>query len=272
MVSQEELLRMRRRETKKAIDLAMEGKWREAVLANKNLIVNFGNDVDAFNRLGRAYLELGEYREAREAYRKALEIDSYNMIAKKNVTRLAHIAEAAVALGELPREDAFHRVEPHAFIEETGKAGVVALYCLASPQVLAGMVAGDEVELRAEGQNLIVRNGRGEYVGLVEPKHAHRLVRLIHGGNRYRASLVSISEDSVTIIIREEYQDASQLGILSFPAKGLERIRSYVSERVPRELEEPGDEGEAAATDYLEEKDMPPQDSAGYSEWEDREE
>lgn len=268
MASQEELVRMRRREIKKAIDLAMEGKWREAVEANKNLIANFRGDAYAFNRLGRAYLKLGEYREARGAYRKALEIDPYNLIAKKYVTRLSRITEAAVALGELPREDASHRVEPDTFIEETGKAGVVNLYRLASSQVLAAMVAGDKVELRAEGQNLIVGSGRGEYVGLVEPKHAQRLARLIYGGNRYRASLVSLSEDSVTIIIREEYQDASQLGMLSFLPKGLERVRSCVGERLRREFEWQGDEDETAGSDYREEKDVSPQDNAGGGEGE----
>ncbi len=33
------------------------------------------NDVDAYNRLGRAHIELGEYSLAREAYKRGLEVE-----------------------------------------------------------------------------------------------------------------------------------------------------------------------------------------------------
>ena len=36
----------------------------------------------------------------------------------------------------------------------------------------------------------------------------------------------------MTIIIREVYQDPSQAGWLSFPPKGLEGVRPYVSDKV----------------------------------------
>jgi len=53
----------------------MQGRWKEAIAANKSLIESFPNDVDAYNRLGRAYMELGEYSRAREAYGRTLELD-----------------------------------------------------------------------------------------------------------------------------------------------------------------------------------------------------
>ena len=245
MINQEELI-MRRRTAKKAIDFAMEGRWQDAVDANKSLIESSASDVDAYNRLGRAYMELGEYEEAREAYRRALEIDPYNMIARKNASRLEQLGGAAVAVKERPQKDSIvRRVDPHAFIEETGKTGVVSLQRLAPAQVVAAMVAGDKLELRIEGQNLVVENGRGKYLGIVEPKHAQRLIRLINGGNRYSASVVSVGENSVSVFIREEYQDPGQEGILSFPPKGFDRIRSYMNQRLRRELDA-GEEDEGS--------------------------
>ena len=91
---EEEQVRLRRQGSKQAIALAMQGRWREAVAVNKSLIENFPTDVDAYNRLGRAYMELGEYSQAREAYQRAVEIAPYNTIAKKNLHRLAHLVEA----------------------------------------------------------------------------------------------------------------------------------------------------------------------------------
>jgi len=226
---EEEQVSLRRRGSKWAIALAMQGRWREAIAANKSLIESFPNDADAYNRLGRAYMELGEYSRAREAYSRAMELDPYNTIAKKNLHRLSQLGEGVVG-----PEDAFHRVEPQHFIEETGKAGVVNLCRLAPRETLAKMVAGDRVYLRVDGSSLIAQDGRGEYLGQVEPKHGQRLIKLMKGGNKYTATVISSTEEMLTIIIREVYQDPSQAGQLSFPSKGVERIRPYVGDRIFR--------------------------------------
>jgi len=231
---EEEQARLIRQRSKQAIALAMEGRWREAVATNKSLVESFPNDVDAYNRLGRAYMELGEYSQSREAYTRALELDPYNTIAQKNLQRLSYL-EGAVVEAEGDSE----KVGPQHFIEETGKAGVVNLYCLGPPEVLVRMVAGDKVYLKIEGSNLIVEDGRGEYLGQVEPKCGQRLIRLMQGGNQYTAAVIRSTEDMITIIIREIYQDPSQAGQLSFPSRGLEGVRPYVSDRIfRREREE----------------------------------
>lgn len=229
---EEEQVRLRRQRSKQAIALAMQGRWREAVAANEDIITSFPGDVDAYNRLGRAHIELGEYALAKEAYTKATELDPYNIIAQKNLQRLSYLGEGT------DEADDSDRVEPQHFIEETGKAGVIALYRLAPLAVLAKMGAGDRVYLKAGGVGLSVENGRGEYVGQVEPKHGQRLIKLMEGGNRYSAAIVSINEERVTVIIREIYQDPSQAGQLSFPPKGVDSLRPYLSDKMlRRELE-----------------------------------
>lgn len=238
----EKILRLRQQRSKQAIDLAMEGRWQEAVEVNKSIIEAYAEDVDAYNRLGRAYLELGEYSQAKVAYSRAVELDPYNAIARKNLQRLSYLKETTRAEAES------HKVEPQHFIEEIGKAGVVTLYDLAPKEILAKMVAGDSVSLKIDSSSLIVENGRGEYLGLVEPRHALRLVKLMKGGNRYTAAIVSSTVDLLTVIIREAYQDPSQAGRFSFPPKGLEEVRPYASDRMLKlgaeydeeEAEEPG--------------------------------
>ncbi len=239
---EEEPVRLRRQYSKQAIALAMQGRWREAVAANKSLLESFPSDVDAYNRLGRAYMELGEYSRAKEAYSSAVELDPYNTIAKKNLHRLSHLGEGMVG-----SEDAFHKVEPQHFIEETGKAGVVNLYRLAPGEILARMVAGDRVYLKVDGSSLMAQDGHGEYLGQVGPKYGQRLIKLMKGGNKYTATVISSTEEMMTIIIREVYQDPSQAGQLSFPSKGFKRVRPDVGDRILRrkleneeEVEEPG--------------------------------
>ena len=230
---EEEWTRLRRQSSKKAIALAMQGRWQEAVAANKSIIESFPNDVDAYNRLARAYMELGDYSRAREAAEKAIKLDPYNTIAQKNLNRLSRLGETAVG-----SEGSSDKVEPQQFIGEVGKAGVVNLYRLAPPEILAKTVAGASVNLKVDGPSLVVENSRGEYLGLVEPKHAQRLIKLMEGGNRYSSAIVSSTEEAVTVIIREVYQHPSQAGRLSFPPSGVETFRPYIGDRIiRRELE-----------------------------------
>jgi len=222
-------VRLKRLRAKQAIALAMESRWREAIAINKSIIDGFPNDVDAYNRLGRAYMELGEYSQAREAYGRALELDPYNAIAQKNLRRLSLLGESPVSL-----ESDADTVKPQHFIEETGKAGVVNLYRLAPREILARVVAGDRVHLRVSKSSLIVEHSSGRYLGEVEPKHGQRLVKLMKGGNKYSAAIVSSTEEKVTIIIGEVYQHPSQAGQSSFPPRGLENLQPYVSDRILR--------------------------------------
>jgi len=230
--NQEGEVRLKRQRSKQAIALAMQGRWREAIAANQEIIESFPNDAEAHNRLGRAYMELGMYSQAKEAYGKAVELDPYNNIAKKNLQRLSRLGEAAVTAEE---DD---HVEPQHFIEEVGKAGVLNLHQLASQETLAKMTAGDRVYLGTDGPTLIVENSRGEYLGQVEPKHGLRLIKLMEGGNRYTAAVISSAEDRMTVIIREVYQDPGQAGQPSFPSRASKSFRPYAAAKAPGEESE----------------------------------
>ena len=221
---EERLARYRQQRSKEAIDLAMQGKWQEAVEINREILVNFPRDVDASNRLGRAYMELGQLAAATEAYSRTIQYDPYNAIASRNLRRIS----------DMDQEDSedvdTDEVAPHQFIEEIGKSGTTGLLELAPKEKRARMVSGDRVFLKVDQNNLIVENRRGEYMGKVEPKYAQRLSRLILGGNQYTATIVTSKVDKLSIIIRETYQHPSQVGKLSFPPKGVEEVRTFSSD------------------------------------------
>ncbi len=227
--------------SRKAINLAIEGRWQEAVAANLAILENSPSDVDAYNRLGRAYMELGEYAAARDAYSHAYELDPYNSIAEKNLRRLSQLGEGARHKSPSP-----NRLDPEHFIEEPGKAGVVSLQQEAPRETWASMVAGEKVELIIDGTNLKVESARGEYLGIVDPRHSQRLIKLIKGGNIYSAKVISAT-GSKAIIIREVYKHPSQRGIISFPSRSAERFEHYrtglLSASKSGLTDESGDEG-----------------------------
>lgn len=216
------------RHAKKAIALAMKGQWQEAIAANKAMLELSPEDVDTYNRLGRALMELGKYDEAKEAYSHTLELDQYNSIAKKNLDRLSHLAKLP------PAPKGNHSVSLDIFIEEAGKAKVVSLINLAAEEVIARMAPGERVNLQVERQRLLVKNEHGKYLGEVEPKYGLRLVKLIKGGNEYIAAISSLGESKVQVIIREVYQHPSQAGRLSFHQKDKGDFRPYSRESLLR--------------------------------------
>jgi hypothetical protein len=220
--------RLRRQRAEQAIQLAMQGQWEEAAKVNRIIIDVFPNDVDAFNRLGKACTELGRYAEAREAYGKTLGLDPHNSIAQKNLARLASLGEAAA-----PRAEAGTKLSPQLFISETGKTGVTGLVRPAA-EVAARLTAGDEVFLRRQNGTLVVENAQGEYLGEVEPKLSMRLIKLIEAGNRYAAAIATLARDDVRVIIKETFQHPSQAGKLSFPATTGGTFRPYIKEGLVR--------------------------------------
>ena len=226
----DEKARLKRQMTKEAIDLAMQGQWREAISVNKAIIENVPVDVEAYNRLGKAYMEMGEYDQAKEAYNSALELDPDNTISKKNLSRLSQLEGVPVKTKEERPKAA-----PHIFIGDVGKAGVFNLHDVASGPVLAKMSAGDQVFLKVVGQQLNVENEDGEYLGKLEPQYGYRLARLIEGGNEYTSAIVSVDDSMARVIIREVFQHPSQTQRLSFPARAAEGFRPHVKDTLLRQ-------------------------------------
>jgi len=234
----DEKAKFRRQRTEQAIQLAMQNKWEEAITVNKSIIEVIPNDVDAFNRLGKALMEVGRFAEARSAYGSAVENDPSNTIARKNLARLKEIKETE---GEAAAVE--NRISPRIFIEETGKTGHTSLLSLAGREILAKLTAGDALQLQIEDKNLVVLSSRSERIGVIEPRLALRLISLIQGGNQYVAAVTSLSETSVDIIIRESYQHPSQAGKLSFPSRaGADGFRSYIRDSVLRRDHDEEDE------------------------------
>ena len=236
MYQETETVQTRRRQIDSAIQLAMGNRWEEAVQVNRSILTVFPNDTDSYNRLGKALMELGRYNEAKKAYRKALELDATNQIARKNLDRLNALAKAGVEQGGTAK------VDPTLFIEAMGRSTITTIEKPVA-NALAKLNAGDRVELHPEGNTLAVETAGGEFVGAVEPKLGLRLIRLMQGGNQYAAAVTSLSQDECRIIIKETHQDPSQAGRPSFPtAVVAEGMRPYTKGRLLRyatQVEEP---------------------------------
>jgi tetratricopeptide (TPR) repeat protein len=224
----EDRTRAKKQHADAAIQMALQGRWPEALQINQVIVESFPTDVDAYNRLGKAYTELGRYGDARNAYMKALEIDPLNSIAKKNLSRLATLGDEVRPLL------ANQKLSPQMFIEEMGKTGVTTLM-RPNMDIAVRMTAGDQVIPHADKSLLNIRTMNGDQVGEVEPKLGQRLLKLMDGGNEYVAAIQAIDESQVRVFIRETFQHAAQIGKLSFPPTMTETVRPYTRGRLLRQ-------------------------------------
>ena len=91
--SAEEKAQLKKQWTDLAIQQALSSQWEEAVTTNKGILHIYPNEAEAYNRLGKAYSELGQYAEARQAYSQTLKYSPNNTIARKNLERLSLLQE-----------------------------------------------------------------------------------------------------------------------------------------------------------------------------------
>ena len=229
------LTRTKRQLAEQAIAQASAAQWADAAATNRKLLEH-GPDAESENRLAKALWELGMLGEAREHYQTALALDPTNRIAERNIDRLRTLL---VAAGEktVPAQDG-SKAPVRIFVEETGKTGFAHLLELPDARKLAQVNPGDTVELKPEGNRLIAMSN-GMRIGVVEPRVAARLLKLLADGNKYLAGVTSLGAQDVRIIIREIYQDPRNYGKVSFPtaAKSTD-LRPYTKGTLLREDEE----------------------------------
>src|SRR4051795_3757159 len=232
-------IRLKRQLVDQAIAQATAAQWADASETNQRLL-ELGADAEAENRLAKALWELGELGQAREHYQKALALDPTNRIAERNIDRLKVLL---VEAGEktVPAKPG-SKAPVSIFVEETGKTGFAHLTNLARSPELAQVNPGDLVELIPEG-NRLAAFSNGVRSGIVEPRVAARLLKLMADGNKYLAGVTSLGDKDVRLIIREVFQDPRNYGKVSFPtaAKSTD-LRPYTKGTLLREDEELEDE------------------------------
>ena len=221
-----EHLKPRSQYTDEAVQLAIAGKWDDAVKLNRFIVESFGADEETQNRLGKALSELGKLKDAKAAYEVALKLNPMNTIAKKNAARintLLHQKEGLKVGGT--------RVDLNLFVEEMGKTMITALEG-ASADICSKIAAGDVAELKVDGDSIVAETSRGVKLGTLEAKLARRLIKFMRGGNRYQGGVTACDGNTVKLIVRETYQDPKFAGKPSFPMRRKREVefRPYTKE------------------------------------------
>jgi tetratricopeptide (TPR) repeat protein len=253
LTKQDERMRLRKRLLERAVELSTTNQWEDAIATNRQLL-QLGQDAESFNRIGKAYLELGRFEESHAAYEDALRLNPSNVIARKNITRLSDLANLE---GRGVREELRNYADPQLFIIETGKTALTTLTNVASRQSSLRLVSGEEVELQYGDKTVSVVDGEGYVIGQLEPLLAQRLIELHQDGkgNRYSAAIANLDGNQIKVLIREIFQTPEHRNTVSFPGKlggDIAHFRTYIRD-LPSRYELDGD-------DLLEDEELSDED------------
>lgn len=197
-----------------AIDAAIHQNWNDAINLNKKIIAIDKKSLDSFLRLGFAYLQLQLIKEAKDAYTKALKIQSKNQVAIDNMERIAILEDKETVMVTQQKGN----LDPSLFLEVSGKTRAVSLVNLGQKNHLAQLRVGQEVQLMLKKRKVEVRTMIGDYVGTLPDDLSKRLIFFLKAKSKYEAYIQESALTRIVIFIKEVKKGKAVAQHISFPA------------------------------------------------------
>ncbi len=188
---------------------AKDGNWKSAIKHNLELLELDPENTNALNRIGVAYIQLKEIAKAKKYFKKTLEIDKNDRIAKKHLDKLNNNKNIVAP----------SFIKQH-FIEEAGKTKTVQLFRLAGKQVLENIPVGQNCELKIKNRYVSV-DCDGKHLGSLPEDLSFRLSKLIKNGNIYSCQVRSCSNKQCSVYLKEIYKSIKNGEAHSFPPRDM---------------------------------------------------
>lgn len=190
---------------RQAIDAALDSRWSEALKLNSQIIKEDPENIDALNRQGRCYFEIGKLSQAKKFYANVLNFDPYNPIALKNLKIISAFKKGGME-GKINPTNGHGRISPLLFLQEPGKTKVANLLKVAEPQKLSLVYPGMLVEMVTKNRRIHITDQQGNYLGILPDDLSHQILRLIKGGNKYNVLVKAVKVNGLSILIKEIFR------------------------------------------------------------------
>ncbi len=200
----------------KAVSFALSGDWEQAVIINKEILKTNPKDIDALNRLARAYAEQGNMVLARKTANKVIKLDPFNKIALKSFTKWKGLKNGdTIVSGPSSAQ---------AFLEEPGKTKIITLIHLGDATLLVKIDSGDEVNLNPFSHRISVNTNDGKYIGRLADDISARIRKLISLGYEYQAFVKSSDSKGVRVLVREIKRPEKYTDVSTFSTEKMDYI------------------------------------------------
>lgn len=205
-----------------AIQSALKCDWKSAIKINKLILDDDPKDIEALNRLARAYYESGDRNNAKKISTKTLSIDPENKIAKKALQKYNNNKKVSV-------ESVDQYINAADYIEEIGITKQVILLNRCSEETLSTLDSGDEVILSTHSHRVTVSTLNHKYIGKIPDDLSARLRKLTKSGYKYKVIIKSINDNCIKVIIKETERGKGFENMQSFPRESSESFGEFSS-------------------------------------------
>lgn len=205
-----------------AISAALKCDWNLAIEINKTILAEDPNDVDALNRIARAYYESGDTKRAKKESLKALEVEPTNKIAQKAVEKYSKSKSGLVGSSD-------QNIDASDYIEETGTTKQVSLINKCSTDTISTLDSGDEVLLSTHAHRVTITTLKNKYIGKLPDDLSARLRTLTKNGYKYKVIIKSADSECIKVLIKEIERGKGFENKQSFPRESSESISEFSS-------------------------------------------
>lgn len=183
-----------------AIAAALAGRWQEAAALNQQIVAEDTKNVDALNRLAYALAKCGSYKDACDTYQKVLELDSYNPLALKNLSKYKQFHTDHHQKNNTNNPTI---ISPNLFLSDAEKTKTVNLLHIAPQDDLQDIAVGEEVYPLPKRFELHIKDKNSTYLGTLPDDIGHPLLKLLkQNSSSCRFFVKDIQTHSVTIFIK----------------------------------------------------------------------
>lgn len=181
---------------RQAIEAALKGDWKLAVEVNSQILEKEPKSFDAKIRLGRAYIQIGEFLKAKKIFKEVLEVDPINPIALKNLK-----------LASDKKSDKKHPnpIDTRLLLKEPGTSTETNLVITAKRLMADDFVPGEVLELKIDKKLVSVYRHRKdeEYeIGRLEGDIVNRINNAKNQSAEISASFLSGENKNIKIILK----------------------------------------------------------------------
>ena len=182
-----------------AIKFALDNNWEEAILINKSRLEENPHDIDTLKRLAYAYMQSGNFDNAKDTYYQIIDLDKTNPIATKNLKKLSSLSSQKNGVATINHTNHMDNV----FIQEAGKTKTVDLTNVADKRTLMQLQHGDEILLTIKRSKIFALTSDKTFIGMLPDSLGIRLISFMKGGNEYQACIKGVDDKNVTLFIKE---------------------------------------------------------------------
>ena len=185
-----------------AVSAALDYNWELAIEINKKILKNNPNHIETLNRLARAYFETGNITKSRQTYKSVTDLDGFNVIAKKNLTRLNRLSSNQKT-PTLEGDKQNFRELFQKLASEPGKTKVVTLVKIGDHNLLSKLASGDKLKISPKKHSIELCTYDNKHVGNLPDDLSFKLLKLITAGNTFECCIKSVAQKEVQVILFE---------------------------------------------------------------------